>query len=54
MKLNVNDFDFDEFEELPRKQKIVKKKKKEFVIPIEENDSYKKPRKRKDNLDVLF
>jgi len=51
MKLNINDFDFDEFEELPQKQKIVRKKKNEDK---EKNDTYKKPRKRKDDIDVLF
>lgn len=51
MKLNLNDFDFEDFEELPQKQKIVKKKNKDVE---EKNDTYKKQRKRKDDLDVLF
>ena len=51
MKLNLNEFDFEEFEELPQKQKIVRKKKNEDK---EKNDTYKKQRKRKDDLDVLF
>ena len=51
MKLNINDFDFEEFEELPQKEKIVRKKKNEDK---EKSDTYKKPRKRKDDLDVLF
>ncbi len=51
MKLNLNDFDFDEFEELPQKQKIVRKKKDDDKEKI---DTYKKSRKRKDDLDVLF
>lgn len=54
MKLNLNDFDFEDFEELPQKQKIVKKKNKDVVEDKEKNDTYKKQRKRKDDLDVLF
>lgn len=54
MKLNLNDFDFDEFDELPQKQKLVKKKKTDTASDDKKkNDTYKKHRKNKD-LDVLF
>tara|TARA_R110000868_G_scaffold178163_6_gene417714 strand:+ start:686 stop:844 length:159 start_codon:yes stop_codon:yes gene_type:complete len=32
MKLDVTNKDFEEFEELPSKQKLVKKKTKDFLI----------------------
>jgi len=53
MKINLNDFEFDELDELPVKQKLVKKKKiiKPDTEMSDKKDNYKK---RKKDDDVLF
>ncbi len=50
MKIDINKNDWDEFDKLPKKEKIKKKPKSDN----KENDNYKKNRKRGDDLDVLF
>jgi hypothetical protein len=45
MKLDVNNTDWEEFEELPTKQKLVKKKTKDFEA--EKASKMKKPNNRR-------
>ena len=45
MKININELDLDDLEELPNRQKFKKTKKNKTKVPGEqiiENDSYKK------------
>lgn len=51
MKLDVNNFEWEDFDDLPAKEKIVKKKKKDLddkELKSKKNDNYRKRRKNPD------
>lgn len=52
--MKLNEFEWEEYDELPKKEKIKKKPKKVNPSDEKEKDTYKKKRKRGNDLDVLF
>lgn len=52
--MKLNEFEWEEYDELPKKEKIKKKPKKVLTQEEKEKDTYKKKRKRGIDPDVLF